>query len=86
MERQTERERWENTCLQSGTAGVIKSTGVQHCHRGPPFQVELITLQMYNSMFVRVLLPPGEKARIFHSLSCISFHLRFCKVSTDCQW
>lgn len=84
MERQAE---WEmGKYLFTGAAGVIKSAGVQRCHRGPPFQVELITLQMYNSMFVRVLLPPGEKARIFHSLSCISFHLRFCKVSTDCQW
>lgn len=51
--------------LFTGTAGAIKSAGVQLCHRGPPFQVELITLQMYNSMFVRAFLPPGEKARIF---------------------
>lgn len=71
--------------LSIGTAGAIKSTG-GGCGVGVPFQVELITLQMDNSMFVKVLLPPGEEARIFHSLGCISFHLRFRKGSTDCQW
>lgn len=61
--KKTSREKMRGEHLFTGDAVAIKSAEVWLRHRGPPFQAEMITLQKYNSMFARVLLPPGEKAR-----------------------